>query len=138
MSPELALQKAIGDRLAGTAAVTALVPAANILDRNERPAARPAIIFGEAQTLDEGDSIARNRHRIYFDLHIWITEPGTTGGKAVAWAIRQAIHAARLDLGAGLHCADARVSSQRFLRDPNGVDCHGVVTLDALVVEVAP
>lgn len=138
MSPELALQKAIGDRLVATNGVVTLVPAANILDRNERPAPRPSIILGEAQTVDDGDSIARNRHRVYSDLHIWITEPGTTKAKAVGWAIRLAIHSARLDLGPGLHCTDARVSSQRFLRDPNGVDCHGVVTVEALVVEVAP
>lgn len=138
MSPELALQKALGDRLVAAPDVASLVPTANILDRNERPAPRPSIILGEAQTVDPGDSIARDRHRIYFDLHIWVTEAGTTGAKAIAWAVRQAVRGARLDLGPSLHCVDAKISSQRFLRDPNGVDCHGVVTLEALVVEVAP
>src|SRR5690606_20915740 len=51
MEPSLALQKAIRARLIGTPAVTALVPAANMLDKNSRPEVFPSIIIGEAQTV---------------------------------------------------------------------------------------
>ncbi|WP_258552000.1 hypothetical protein [Paracoccus versutus] len=43
------------------------------------------------------------------------------------------MHAARLTLAAPLHCADARVSSMRFLRDPDGEHSHGVVVVEVLV-----
>ncbi len=137
MSADLELQAAILARLRGASAVTALVPAASILDRNERPAPRPSIVLGESQLVDEGTSLKRLHHRIYHDLHIWVTEPSTQTCKAISWAIRQAIHSGRLQLGGGFHCADARVSQARHLRDPDGVSSHGVVTINALVVEVA-
>lgn len=136
MSADWELQKAIRARLITTAAVTALVPAASILDRNARPAPRPAIVLGETQIVDEGTSLKRRHHRIFHDVHVWVTEPSTERAKAITWAIRQAIHAGRLQLATGFHCADARVSQARHLRDPDGVSSHGVVTIEALVVEV--
>ena len=33
------------------------------------------------------------------------------------------------------HCADLRVSSIRTLRDPDGEHSHGIVTVEALIVE---
>ncbi|HCO54687.1 MAG TPA: DUF3168 domain-containing protein, partial [Pelagibacterium sp.] len=58
MSAALAMQKALRDRLIGTVAVTDLVPATSILDRNARPTPDPSIIIGEGQELP-GDDIAR-------------------------------------------------------------------------------
>lgn len=137
MSVEVVFQKALRLRLAGTPAVAALVPADCMLDRNERPAPDPSIILGEMQAIDEGESIARKLTRIYMDLHIWKKERSTAGVKAIAGEIRTAIRAGRLALAGGFHCVDCRVSSSRFLRDPGGEFSHGVVTLDALVEEVA-
>lgn len=51
MEPSLALQKAVRARLVATSAVTTLVPAAHVLDRNNRPEVFPAIIIGEGQTI---------------------------------------------------------------------------------------
>lgn len=137
MTPDLALQKALRERLVATSAVTVLVPAAAILDVNQRPAPDPAIILGETQVLDEGDSIARTRHRIYHTIHVWKREPSLAGVKAIAGAIRAAVHSGRLVLDTGFHCADTRVSQTRFLRDPDGERSHGVVTVDALVEELS-
>ena len=134
---ERAVQVAIRARLVATPAVVALVPAASILDRNQRPAPSPSIILGESQAVDEGDSIARNRARVYHTLHVWKREPSLEGVKVICAAIRSAIHAGRLDLGAGFHCADVRVSSMRQMRDPDGETSHGVVTVEALVEELA-
>lgn len=132
MSADLALQKAVRARLAATAAVTALVPAAAILDRHARPAPDPSIIMGEGQTVEGGD-IARKMQRVYFDLHVWKKEPSTAGAKAIAGAIRTALHAGRLTLDTGFHCGDCRVSSMRFLRDPDGETSHGIVTVETLI-----
>ncbi|ABN75402.1 hypothetical protein RSWS8N_06275 [Cereibacter sphaeroides WS8N] len=137
MSAELAVQVALRQRLALDAGVTALVPAGNILDVNQRPAPSPSIILGESQAVDEGDSIARNRQRIYHTVHVWQKEPSLQGVKRICGEIRRAIHADRLLLAAGFHAADARVADMRQMRDPDGLTSHGVVTVEVLVQEVA-
>lgn len=134
MSADLALQKAIVSRLKTAVAVTALVPADSILDRHALPAPDPSIVLGESQAV-EGDDIARKQQRIYFTLHIWKREPGLRGCKEVAGAVRSAINTPRLVLEAGYYLADCRVSQMRFLRDPDNETSHGVVTVEALVVE---
>lgn len=137
MSAELALQKAIRARLIADATVTNVVPAANILDRNERPNPRPSIVIGEGQSVDEGDSIARTRTRVYLDLHVWVEEPSTEISKRIAGAIKRSV-TERLDMAQDhFHCADCRVRGSRFMRDPDGKTSHAIVTIDALVQEVA-
>lgn len=136
MSASLALQKALRLRLIATSAVTDLVPAASILDRNARPNPNPAIIIGEDQTTDE-NRIARDVVRVYSTLHVWKKEPGLVGVKAIAGAIGTAIKPGRLVLEAGYHCGDCYVSSTRFVRDPDGETAHGIVTIETLVSEVA-
>lgn len=133
MSIDLAVQKAIRTRLIGTPAVVALVPATAILDRNQRPAPSPSIILGESQEIGGDTSLQRQHLRIIHTLHVWKREASLEGVKSLAGVIRTAIHAARLDLGPGLHCADALVSSARFLRDPDGETSHGVVVVEVLV-----
>lgn len=133
MSADLAVQKAIRDRLVIYPAVTALVPAASILDRNERPAPDPSIILGESQAVDEGDTYADDHTRIYHTLHLWKREPSLEGVKAIAAAIRGAVMSGRFDLPAPYHVAFQKVASARFLRDPDGATSHGVVTVEVLV-----
>lgn len=137
MSASLALQKAIRQRLVATSAVTQLVPAASILDTNQRPAPSPSIIIGEGQAV-EGDRIDRRDQRVILDLHVWKKETGLAGVKAIAGAIRAAIRAARFDASDNIHFGDCYVSSARFLRDPDGETSHAVVTVEALVCEVTP
>ncbi len=133
---ELAVQISIRARLLATPAVIALVPAEAILDRNQRPNPSPSIVLGESQAADEATSLARAHVRVFHTLHVWKREASLEGVKAIGAAIRAAIHAGRLDLGAGLHCADALVTSMRQMRDPDGETSHGVVTVEVLVCEV--
>lgn len=132
MNIDLEVQKAIRARLT-TYAVG--VPAAQIIDANQRPSKLPAILLGDSQAADEGSSLRRAHTRVYHSLHVWQREPSLEGAKTIAGAIRSAIHSARLTLAPGLHCADARVSSMRFLRDPDGEHSHGVVVVEVLVSE---
>lgn len=135
---ERAVQVAIRARLVATPAVTALVPAAHVLDTNQRPAPDPAIGLGQSQAVDEGASIARRLTRVYHTVHVWKREPSLEGVKVICAAIRAAIHAGRLDLGPGFHAVDGRVASMRQLRDPDGETSHGVVTVEVLVQEAGP
>jgi len=133
--PSLELQKAIRSRLAASSAVTVLVPTTAIVDRNSRPEVFPCIVIGEGQTVaDEG--LARTRTLAFADLHIWKSEPGLAGCKAIAGAIRSALTDAIWTLN-GFHVADLYVSSSRFLRDPDGLHSHGIVSLQAALVETA-
>ena len=135
VSADLVAQKAVRGRLIATAAVTALVPAGSILDVNQRPAPVPSIILGEGQAL-EGTRVDRRDERVILDLHIWKKEAGLVGVKAIAGAIRAALHADRLPPLDGYHFGDCRVVSRRYLRDPDGETAHGIVTVEARVVEV--
>lgn len=137
MSAELALQKAIRARLVNSTDFVGLVPAANILDRNERPNPRPSIVIGEGQSVDDGDSIARTLTRVYLDLHVWVEEPSTEISKRIAGAIRKAVQHGKFPGSDGFHFADCRIRGSRFLRDPDGKTSHAIVTIDALVQEVA-
>ena len=136
MSVDLAVQKAIRARLVASAEVTALVPALSILDRHARPAPRPGIIIGDAQTMLD-DGMSRRRVRVFHDLHVWTREPSTEVGKRIMGAVTDALRG-RLDLGTGMHCADCRVTGTRVMRDPDGETTHGVLGVEALVEEVSP
>lgn len=136
MSADLATHEAVRERLVGSIAVTALVPAGSVLDINQRPAPTPSIIIGEGM-VTEGDRIDRRDQRVILDLHLWKKEKGLTGVKAIAGAIRSAINGARLSPVDGFHFADCRVTRARFLRDPDGETAHGIVTIEALVLEAA-
>lgn len=135
MEPSLELQKAVRARLVASSAVTALVPASAIIDRNSRPEIFPCILIGEGQTVPDA-GLARSRHETFADLHIWRTEPGLVVSKQVAGAIRAALADTFWSIP-GLHVADLFISGSRFMRDPDGVHSHGIITLQANVVEVA-
>ena len=137
MTPDLTTQKAIRARLVATQAVTDLVPAANILDRNQRPAPSPSIILGESQAVDAGTSMQRKHSRVFHTIHVWKKEGSLEGVKRISGALRNALHFGRIDLDPGFHAADIKVASTRFVRDPNGEHSHGIVTVEILVAEVA-
>ena len=134
MEASLELQKAVRLRLVAATVVTSLVPAASIVDRNGTPSTFPSILLGEGQSVPGGD-IARRRHDVFLDLHIWQKETGLAFSKQVAGAIREALTDAVWSIP-GLHVADLYVTSSRFLRDPNGTTSHGVLSLTANVLEV--
>lgn len=137
MMPAVAVQTAIRTRLIGAGAVVALVPASNILDRHKRPAPYPSIILGEGQIVDEGSDIGRLRARVFSDLHIWTFEPSFELAATISGRVHSALFSPRLELAGPFHCADCRVSSARFLRDPSGDVAHVVVTVETLVHGVA-
>lgn len=138
MSAALALQRALRARLVADAGVSALVAPAAILDRHQRPAPSPSIILGEVQVIDDGADLARRRLRITHTLHVWKREPSLEGVAEICGRIRAALAGGGLELAGGYHCAGLAVTSLRSLRDPDGETSHGIVTVEAVVVEPAP
>ncbi|OCJ05257.1 hypothetical protein A6U87_14710 [Rhizobium sp. AC44/96] len=135
MEPSLELQKAVRGKLVAASALVALVPAKSIRDASGLPVLYPSILIGEGQTV-AGNDIARRTHEAYLDLHIWTEEPGLVTSKQIAGAIRAALIDAIWSIP-GLHVADLRIASSRFLRDPDGRHSHGVISINAWVKEVA-
>jgi hypothetical protein len=132
--PALALQKAIRARLVASA-VTALVPANSIIDRNERPETFPCIVIGEDQTIDDPAPLARDRVTVFATLHLWHREAGLVGVKQIAGAIRTALAEDALTLD-DWHVVDMMIQSTRYLRDPDGQTAHGVLTVEATLQEL--
>lgn len=135
MSAALAFQKVARTKLATDAAVTVLVPAANIFDTNSRPETWPRIVLGEDQELPADDVVGRYT-RLYSTLHVWNREPGLAEAKAIADAIRRALRGQLWTLG-NYRCIDCRFDGARFLRDPDGETAHGVVTFESVIEELA-
>ncbi|NKM86344.1 DUF3168 domain-containing protein [Rhizobium laguerreae] len=133
--PSLDLQKAVRARLLATSAVIAIVPAGSIADRSGTPATFPSILIGEGQTTPGGD-IARRRHEVFADLHVWTEEPGLAVCKQIAGAVRSALADGRWSFD-HFEVADLYISSSRFMRDPDGKHGHSVISLSAIVLEVA-
>lgn len=133
--PSLPLQAAIRARLVASSAVTSIIPATAIVDRNATPMLDHSIVIGEGQTVP-GAGISRKRHEVFADLHIWRKETGLVGAKQVVGAIRDALNDGPLSV-AGFHVVDLRIASSRFLRDPGGLHSHAVLSLECRLAEVA-
>lgn len=131
MSANLALQKALRAVLVARPALVALVPAVNVLDRHARPAPVPSIILGETQELDGGFATG-GAVQIFHTIHIWVEEPSLTGARRVGWEIRQALRAGRVALDGGFVLAGWQ-STARYIRDPDGITSHGIITVDATI-----
>lgn len=136
MTPEIEVQKAIRARLIGNPAIIAMVPASNVLDTHGRPSRLPAIIMGDSQSVDAGTSLRRTHTRVYHTLHLWARETSMESVKHLAALIHAEMRKGRLVLSGGLHCADLKTAGSRFLRDPDGLHAHGVVTVEVLISEV--
>jgi hypothetical protein len=131
-APALSLQAAMRAALVADTAITGLVPAAQIYDRHQRPEIFPSIVLGECQEMLDDMSLERNYYRVFPTLHVWHREPGLVEVKAIAWQIRKTLVGNPL---VTLGLVDFRYNDARFMRDPDGVTSHGVVTFEVLVGE---
>lgn len=131
MSANLAVQKALRAVFVARSALTALVPAANILDRNTRPNPAPSIILGESQEIDGGLATGGSVE-IFHTVHIWVEEPSLAGARRIGWEMRQALRAGRVALEGGF-VLGGWTSTARYVRDPDGKTSHGILTVAAIV-----
>jgi hypothetical protein len=137
MSASLAFQKFARAALVSDLDVTALVPADNIVDANARPEIYPRINLGEDQELPADDVVTRYT-TVIATLHVWVREPGLATAKAIAGEVRRVLNRpSRIVFEAnGYRCIDSRFASARFLRDPDGVTAHGIVTFESVIEEI--
>ncbi|MHB2165727.1 DUF3168 domain-containing protein [Alsobacter sp. R-9] len=134
MNAMLALQGALRTRLIETEAVTELVEPNAIFDRHSRPERFPCVVIGEGQAIVENADFARRLVRVFFTVHVWSREVGTTHAKAITGAVASALKP-EFDHVEGHKVLDLVVASARFLRDPAGEHSHAVLTVEALVQE---
>lgn len=125
----LAAQRLAVAKMRAHAPLVALVPAANVMDRNERPEVFPCIIVGEAQTV--GDDIdCADLSEVFLTIHIWTRENTMTACKSIAGEIRRALR--RVSAIQDGFALDFNFEDARFLRDPSGEHSHGVVTFNVM------
>jgi hypothetical protein len=139
MSASLIFQRWSRATLAANAAVTALVPAANIFDSNARPEVSPRIVLGDDQEIPVGDldQVESRYTRLFATYHIWKKEQGLAGVKAIAAAARAALRDTRWTAD-GYRCVDVRFEMFRAVRDPDGETAHGILTMQATLEELSP
>lgn len=125
----LAAQKFLRTLFINRAALTALVPATSIFDRNDRPEVFPCILIGEA-TITADDAACIVADEIFADCHVWTTENGLAACKNIVGEIRRSVKDAS-DVVDGF-ALDAYFDSAVYLRDPDGIHSHAVVTLKIL------
>lgn len=131
MSASLAFQLAARAILLANSDVIALIPADNIIDANGRPELFPRINMGEDQEFPADDVVGRYT-RLLATMHVWVREPGLVGAKTITSAVRKALILQRWNRD-GLFCIDTRLQTARYLRDPDGLTAHGVITFEALI-----
>jgi hypothetical protein len=134
MSASLAAQRAHRGLLIASSSVTALVPAADIIDSSAALDRFPAIILGESQELALGDVANVNKFKtLYHNVHCWAREPGLAEVKAIAGAVEDAL-AGTTWTADGWQCLQTQAESVRYLRDSDGETSHAVLTLKLVLV----
>ena len=130
MSPSLELQGAIVSRLKATAAVTALV-GSRIYDRVPAGTTYPYVTVGDGdETTDDTECV--NGFDISLDIDVWSDDPGFPQAKRISDAVRRALLDPELTLATNaLVYFEHRQT--RFLREPDGLTSHAVLTFEAFV-----
>jgi hypothetical protein len=134
IEPSLALAAAIGNTLAATPAVTALVDANNIRGGSMRPEDFPCIIASGGQTIFLGNaSGSQYVARVFVDLHIWANDDGADTAKAIGFAVCNALRKAPGTTGFSID--EFSLPAVHWMRDPDPAlnYAHGVINVEAVV-----
>jgi len=126
-SPSLELQGAIVARLKAWAGLSGTVNG-RVYDAVPAGAAFPYITVGEGdETSDDADCI--DGFEISLDIDIWSRANGYPEAKRISEEVREAIKSADLTLPTNA-LVDFRHRQTRFLRDPDGLTSHAVMTFE--------
>lgn len=127
--PSLALQGAINLKLRADIAAVA----GRVIDEVPADVAFPYIELGEFQTLDDGAQFV-DAVEVFATLHVW--SRGTQGQvecKTIAGGVRASLNEAELNLGSAWQFLEIAHRETRYLKDPDGLTSHAVLTLRALI-----
>lgn len=125
----LAAQRLAVVTMRAHAPLQALVPDANIMDRNARPEIFPCIIVGEAQTVAD-DATCIVAAEVFLTVHVWTKENVMTACKSIAGEIQRAlrnVEGVQDGWDLSFNFEDAT-----YLRDPSGEHSHAVLTFRAM------
>lgn len=126
-SPSLELQGAIVARLKVWPGLASTVNG-RVYDAVPSGAAFPYITVGEGdETSDDADCI--DGFEISLDIDIWSRANGYPEAKRISDEVRKAIKSADLTLSTNA-LVDFRHRQTRFLRDPDGLTSHAVMTFE--------
>lgn len=126
----LSLQKAIVAALKGASGVIAIV-GQRVYDGVPPKPTKPYVSLGPFDVLTEvADGYEGSETTIQVDG--WSGEPGSVEIKQIGRAIRAALHEATLSLDDNQRLVALTVDQIRYLRDPDGITQHAVVTVRAL------
>lgn len=129
MSASLALQGAIVAALKADADVAALV-GARVFDVVTPGADYPYISLGEDQVLPDGGDCF-DAYDIRSTIHLWSRTVGFPEVKRLAAAV-DAVLGSDLVVP-GHHVIECGLTDTRFLRDPDGLTSHAVLSLQTLI-----
>lgn len=126
-SPSFELQVAIVTRLKAAAAVTAFV-GARVYDSVPENPTFPYITVGEGdETSDDADCV--DGFEISLDIDVWSRAQGFPEAKKISDEIRKALKSPELTIPTNA-LVDFRHRQTRFLRDPDGLTSHAVMTFE--------
>lgn len=134
IEPSLALGAAIGNALAATPAVTALVDASNIRGGSMRPEDFPCIIMSDGQTEFLGNaSGSQYVARVFVDLHIWAIEDGADTAQAIGFAVMNTLKDS--PAASDFSIDEFSLPSVHWMRDPDPATAytHGVISVEAVI-----
>jgi hypothetical protein len=97
MSAARVLQEAVFERLAGDAALAALLGGAHVYDGAPRNAAAPYVHLGEVTERDWSTATEAGAE-VAFAVVAWSREPGRAQALAIAQRVRELLHEAALTL----------------------------------------
>ncbi|MDB5597379.1 MAG: hypothetical protein JWM36_4340 [Hyphomicrobiales bacterium] len=127
-SASLSLQKAVVGKLKADIAVSALV-GTSVFDTPNADVF-PRITLGEDQVLTERADCYEG-DEVILTIHAWSREIGFPQVKRIGSAVRAALQGADLTLD-DYRLVDIAVEDERYMRDPDGITSHAVLTFRAL------
>ena len=125
----LPVQKAIRARLIADAAVNGLV-AGRIYDGVPLNATKPYLSFGPFQVLPE-DADCSDGVSIFVTLDGWTAGPDSVVTKRLGAAVAASLAWAEMTLDEGQRLVICSIEQLNYLREPDGLTGHAVVTVRA-------
>jgi uncharacterized protein DUF3168 len=127
--PSADLQTVITDRLKADSAIAALI-GDRVFDRIPNVPTFPYVSFGNSQVIPvSADAI--DAAETFVTLHTWDRFKGFDKSKSLGPLVIAALHEADLDTP-GSVTLSVLLQSVNYLRDPDGLTTHGVMTFSIL------